>query len=338
MTDTQLIPLENVSANELFGVKSEAMTGLVVSIKKEAKTLVKDLDISKSKDRKELASVAYKVARSKTTIDDAGKEFAAKLKAQVKVIDGRRREARDQLDALRDEIRGPLDRWEENEQARIDGLTDAIADMRSIGNATMEKQLEYSVTFMEENRQRVEAVDPSEFAEFEENCSETRLATLAKIDTAIAMAKQREAEQAELERLRKEKADREAKEAEERRQREQAEREEEIRREAAEKVAREKEEELRKEREAREQAERDRQAADERAERAKQEAEEQQRREAEAKAEEERKRLRNTQHKGNVNREAAHAIEKIANCSTVTAKKIVKAIVEGKIPNVTINY
>ena len=68
--------------------------------------------------RDEIKSLAYKIARSKTTLDNIGKEHVAEIKAKAKAIDNLRAEMRDDLDALKHEIRAPLDEWEA-EQERI---------------------------------------------------------------------------------------------------------------------------------------------------------------------------------------------------------------------------
>ena len=109
-----LIPLESVNALEVFtGAK---LDDLLAEIRKEAVSLVPNVDTAAG--RKEIASQAYKVARSKTAIDDAGKMLVADLKKQTGEIDAARKKARDTLDALRDEVRQPLTDWEA-EQERI---------------------------------------------------------------------------------------------------------------------------------------------------------------------------------------------------------------------------
>ncbi len=69
--------------------------------------------------RKRIASQAHKVARSKTLLDDAGKNLVANLKAKVKTVDVERKRLRDGLDDLKASIRRPLTEWEEAEAARI---------------------------------------------------------------------------------------------------------------------------------------------------------------------------------------------------------------------------
>lgn len=110
-----LIPLETINAVEVF--TGPNLDELLAKIRAEVVTVVPD--VLTAAGRKEIASRAYKVARSKTTIDDAGKTLVEDQKNQIKVVDARRKHARDYLDALRDEVRKPLDDWEA-EQARIE--------------------------------------------------------------------------------------------------------------------------------------------------------------------------------------------------------------------------
>jgi len=70
------------------------------------------------KGRKEIASRSAKVSSSKVLLDKLGKALVEDWKSQAKVVDSARKVARDELDALRDEVRKPLTDWEE-EQDRI---------------------------------------------------------------------------------------------------------------------------------------------------------------------------------------------------------------------------
>jgi colicin import membrane protein len=115
MDGHSLIPLESVNAVEIFtGAK---LDDLLLQIRTEVATIVPD--VLTAGGRKEIASLAYKVARSKTTIDDAGKTLVAEWKAKSAQVDASRKKARDYLDTLKDEVRKPLDDWEA-EQARIE--------------------------------------------------------------------------------------------------------------------------------------------------------------------------------------------------------------------------
>ena len=337
MTDkTELIPLSNVNATSVFEGDATDLDGLIKQVQASARSFTPDL--STEEGRKEIASVAYNVARSKTAIDEAGKEYAAEIKARTKVIDQRRKYARDTLDILRDEVRKPLNDWEAADAERIQRHTDAIAEIRSTGNVAVEHFQSRDLKLLKNDFSRIEGTDPAEFEEFAENMEETRLAALAKVETAIAKREQHDAEQAELDQLRKEKQDRLEKEAAEREEKAQAEHDEKIRAETSEKAEREA-----KERE--EKLEREKQEANERAEQAERdaaEAEERVKRDQEqreqAEAAEKAKRERNTRHKGEINCAAAEALVKRCKLSTEDARKVVTAIAKGQIPAVLISY
>jgi len=76
-------------------------------------------DATTHKGRSAIASLAHKVARSKTALDDAGKSLVAGWKQQSALVDAERKRARDFLDSLKDEVRRPLTEWEQ-EQERIE--------------------------------------------------------------------------------------------------------------------------------------------------------------------------------------------------------------------------
>lgn len=111
-----LITIEESKALAVF-TKEDGLKGVLDQIATEARSV--PLDISTAKGRKEVASVAYKIARSKTYIDGVGKELVAEMKEMPKKVDAARKQARDFLDGLAAEIRKPLDDWEA-EQARIE--------------------------------------------------------------------------------------------------------------------------------------------------------------------------------------------------------------------------
>ncbi|HDL5089371.1 TPA: hypothetical protein PXD14_006379, partial [Pseudomonas aeruginosa] len=64
-------------------------------------------DVTTRKGREAIASIAYKVARSKTALDNVGKELVAELKEVPKKIDAERKRMRDLLDSWQAEVRSP---------------------------------------------------------------------------------------------------------------------------------------------------------------------------------------------------------------------------------------
>lgn len=98
---TDLLPIETINAVEIFdGKEDTALRALLDRVRAEVTGEV--FDVSTAAGRKLCAAVAYKVARSKTAIDEAGKALVADWKEKCKVIDSRRKLARDELDALKD--------------------------------------------------------------------------------------------------------------------------------------------------------------------------------------------------------------------------------------------
>ena len=84
----------------------------------EIKAMAQVPDITTDQGRKDIASMAHKVARSKTLIDDLGKNRIADAKKIVDEVNGYRKQARDFLDNLKSRVRQPMDEWEA-EQSKV---------------------------------------------------------------------------------------------------------------------------------------------------------------------------------------------------------------------------
>ncbi|EOT1887670.1 hypothetical protein ACNHT3_000566 [Citrobacter freundii] len=110
---TDLVVIEKSSAMAVF-TNNEQLDPIIEKIEKEARSLVPDVSTKKGRDA--IASMAHKIARSKTYIDNAGKDLVAELKALPKQIDESRRIVRERLDALKDEVRRPLTEWEADQE------------------------------------------------------------------------------------------------------------------------------------------------------------------------------------------------------------------------------
>ncbi|MDV9040938.1 hypothetical protein [Stenotrophomonas sp. RAC2] len=308
-----LIPLESVNAVEVF--TGGGLDDLLARIRAEAVTLVPN--VKTVAGRKEIASIAYKVSRSKTAIDDAGKALVADLKKQTGDIDSARKKARDTLDALRDEVRKPLTDWEE-EQARIERER-AEAEERARAEAEAARLAEIARK-EEEIRAREEAVRAAEEAERQrvaaEQAERERVEREARLQAEAAENAKREAAAAV------ERAEREAREATERAAREAAEAEQRAK-DAADKAEREKAEAVAAaERRAHEEADR---------------AERQRQAQADAQRKADEARAADVEHRRSINRAAMAAL--IAQgISEDDAATVITAIVQGKVPAVAIRY
>jgi len=85
------------------------------------------------KGRKEIASFAYRVAKSKTMIDNAGAKLTEEWKAKSKKVDTERKKLRDTLDGIKDDIRKPLTEWENEQKAILQKKIDTINEIKSLG-------------------------------------------------------------------------------------------------------------------------------------------------------------------------------------------------------------
>jgi len=207
-------------------------------------------DVTTKKGRDAIASIAHKVARSKTALDNVGKELVAELKEIPKKIDAERKRMRDTLDAWKDEVRAPLNEWEQAEADRVARHTDRIDWLRNRDDQVAE----LSAAEVQGRIADTEAVEIGpEWEEFEAEAHRVKAATLTTLQLALTKRQAYEAEQAELERLRAEAA-----------QREQKDREARIAREAAEQAQREAEQRAQAERDAAAKREADAKAAAER--------------------------------------------------------------------------
>lgn len=361
-TRNELVVIERTEALSVFTTPG-AIDPILRRIREEIDKFSAPIDTSAG--RKAIASMAYKVAQSKTYLEGIGKDLAAEQKEIPKKIDATRKHVRDTLDAWRDEVRAPLTAWEEAEDSRIKAHQEAIIYLLRdpISDATPD-ELRGDLAHAE-----AVVIGPA-CEEFEAEYARAKDQAITKLSAALELAEKREADAAELARLRAEAAAREEADRIERVKREaaekakaeaeaaaQAERDEAARRELALKEAAE-----RAEREAVEREARLRRDAEEAATRAAIEAErrelelqrqkaeaEARARDAEAKAradaEAERKREaeeaaareRNRAHRAKINNAVVAALV-AGGIDQESAKVVVTLIAQAKVPNVKISY
>ncbi len=350
-----LTVLEKKSPIELF--QNNGLDPLLQAITDEVKSFVPDLTTEKG--RKEIASMAYKVAKSKTYLDDLGKDLVAEWKEQSKKVDNERKRMREYLDNLKDEVRKPLTDFEEREEKRLQKHKNNIQIVE-------EHSKRYSINdSIESIKAHLEVISKIEYTienwdEFLSLAQQKFKEAHAYLSDLISKKEQIAKEQAELEQLRKEKAAREQKEREERIAKEAAEKAkaeaELIAKKAQEKIEFEKSEALRKQKEAEEAVKRaeakvkqEKIDAENRAKEAARKAEDAQkaaveaekiraRKEKEREEQEALARENNIKHKKLINNEVLTALKAICNLSDTDGKAVIEAIVKGQIPNVKINY
>lgn len=325
-------------------------------MKAEADKLVPDT--STEKGRKEIASMAYKVARTKTAIDEAGKKLNEGARARINAVDESRREIRLQLDALRDSVRLPLTEWETAEEEREEKCKATIASLRNV------VVLPFGASAADA-RERLDEIntivlDFDELKGYGPQATLLRDQAIATLQFQVDQLAREELDRAELEKLRAETAERErldeeariasekkaqaeaAAKAETERQAK-AEAEQQARIDAAAKAA---------EETARAEAERvhaealaaEKRRADEAEAAAKDEADRIAKAEQERKAEAERvaaetaRREADQAHRSSILRAAKEAIMEAGSIEEAVAKSIVLAIAAGNVPAVSIKF
>lgn len=317
-----LVVIEKKNAMAVF-TNNDQLDPLIEAIEKEARSLVPDVTTKKGRDA--IASMAHKVARSKTYIDNAGKDLVAELKALPKQIDESRRVVRERLDALKDEVRRPLTEWEA-EQERIKA--------EEAMNALHVEALEMNIKFDRELAAKFEA--DHEMALLMDKDFDRERA-----DKAAEAERQRIAREEAIKRLAEEKAKREAAEQAQREIDAAAARE----REAI--LAKERAE--REQREAAERAEREKQAAVEAERRKAQEEADRIRREAEQreqarlaeekrKADEQARREADVKHRKTVGTDIVKALLANTSLTRDQAIEVLTVVKDGRIPHTGISY
>ena len=315
-------------------------------------------DLSTKTGRDAIASLAYKVSRTKTALIGQGKKLTEGWRDQTKKVNAACNIIESKLDALRDEVRKPLNDWETAEAERVEGhkvRLEALITLSKIGFGRPSAELRELLSDAE--------MTPLGAIVWEEFAPQAAVARDDAIDTLkrlLATAEKQEADAAELELLRAEAAERErveaerlAAEVEEREKAEQIERDRiaeenrkaelvraaELAREQADRDAQERISVA--ERAAKEAEERAAQAVIQEREKAEREAAAERQRIADAKAAEEaeqRRRDADKEHRKTINNAIVAELIECSGIAAEQAQKIVVHMVSGLVPNVNLRY
>lgn len=356
---SELIVLENKTPLEIFSTPG-GVDPIIDKIEQEVRSFVPDMTTKEG--RKEIASLAYKVARSKTMLDDMGKALTEDWKKQASKVDEERRKVRDRLDTLKSEVRKPLDDWEAAEEQRIEGHKQAINAIEQTALSVASRWQDMPLDEMQGYLKQFQSYE-RHWDEFSMKGGEALKEAVSSIEAHITKRTAYDTEKAEFERLRKAEQDRLQKEREDKIAQEAADK---ARREAEEKAEADKKAALKKAEDDRIAAEK--KAADDKAEAEKKAqaaidaanaqaaeakaAQEKAEKDAEEAAAKERKRIhdqqaqeqaeaeareKNRKHKAGIHNDIAKAIQPIIQDDEMT-KAIITLIAQGKVPHVSISY
>lgn len=343
MSEQELIEVVNLPSErkqlEQFFIEFDPKGLDEVTAKIKAMAADLPADMSKKKNRDEVASFAYRIAKLKSAVEKEGAALSKEFKELPKKIDATRKQYKDALEALQHEVRQPVTDWEDAEKERVTTLERKL-DWLNNWNDQLERA---PSEIIKQRMAEVEAVELGEhWQEYETEAGRAKDAALTGLRDLLATTEKREAEQAELERLRKEAEEREQKDREAR-----------IAQEAAEKAKQEQAEALAKAQAEKELAEQRRIAAEKQAEQDRADAERKAKEAAERAAAQERQRIADEQakadaeraareadheHKATINRAALAAIQSAGQLTDEQAKAVIVAIIKGQVPAVSIQY
>lgn len=204
----------------LLNVKSK--DDLFNHIRSEISAFKPDLTTAKGRDA--IKSFAFKITRTKTAVDDAGKKLTEEWRAKTSAVNEARNAVKQELTDMATSVRKPLTDWEAAEELRVKECRDTIQGIKSAMNVYIE---DTSETVRARGKEIYEiTLDADRFGEMLAEAQDAKDTTVASLRSALARLTQEEADKAELARLKRAEADRLAKEeadraAEEQRQREQ---------------------------------------------------------------------------------------------------------------------
>lgn len=317
-----LVVIEKKNAMAVF-TNNDQLDPLIEAIEKEARSLVPDVTTKKGRDA--IASMAHKVARSKTYIDNAGKDLVAELKALPKQIDESRRVVRERLDALKDKVRRPLTEWEaEQERIKAEEAMNALHAEALAMNEEFDRQLAVRIESDHEMALLMNDAFDREQADKAAEAERQRIAHEEEIKRLAAAAAAREVEQ----RAQREREEAAHREAVLKAQAEQAERD----RIAAEQKA---------EADKKAAVEAERRKAQEEADRIRREAEQREQArlaEEKRKADEQARREADVKHRKAVGVEVVKALLANTSLTRDQAIEVLTAVKDGRIPHTGISY
>ena len=199
---TQLVVIEPASVNALF-IDGVGLQEMLTAVRQQVTSIVPDA--STAKGRKQIASLAHSCSKFKVYGEGFGKELADELKAKPKKLDANRKIFRDFMDALKEEVRAPLTKFEEAEATRVAGLQDRLARLKALNTAA---STECAAADLQAMLLEVEqtALDDT-WQELLPQATIAQELAVKRLSETLAARQKYEAEQAELEALRKKQAE-----------------------------------------------------------------------------------------------------------------------------------
>jgi hypothetical protein len=127
-----LVPVGTTVTAVTVYASPHSVDAIIEEVERQARQAANGLTADTRAGRAELASLAHRVARTKTALDDLGKDLVADWKAKSAAVDAQRRRIREALDALKGTVRAPLTQWELDEEARQVRIAHVLGRLRAL--------------------------------------------------------------------------------------------------------------------------------------------------------------------------------------------------------------
>jgi hypothetical protein len=168
-------------------------------------------DTSTKAGREAIASLAYKVARTKTALIGQGKALTEGWRDQTKKVNAACNVIEERLDTLKDQVREPLNKWEQAEEDRVNGHKENLQSLINLSKIGLGRTSDEYRDLLDDAQKQPTGEVWEEFAAQASLAREDAIETLTRM---LKIAEKQEADAAELEKLRAEAAEREAADAE----------------------------------------------------------------------------------------------------------------------------
>jgi vacuolar-type H+-ATPase subunit I/STV1 len=192
---SELMVLENINPIEVFS--NNGLDSIIDKIEAEVKSVVTDPTTPKGRD--EIKSLAYKVARSKTVIDDMGKALTEDWKKKSAAVDAERKRARERLDEIKEEVRKPLTEYENIEKQRVESLKTRLNDIDALIQSGWANQEELS-----ERLNSAKSISVDGWQEFTDQAMLKKKQAVSFFEAELEKLVKYNEQQVELEKLREE--------------------------------------------------------------------------------------------------------------------------------------
>ena len=184
----------NVSSWEELFLNKENFRQVLIDAQKIGRGLVADPTTKEGSIQ--IKTMAKKISTLKNLIEEKGKEIAAELKAKPKLIDATRKEVKDTLDKLKEDVLKPIVDIEKRQEqiAEIDNIPAQAMLYDSVG---IEEQMARLTDLREKGIEY--------WQESFEDASKSISDSMRQLNEFLLSARKKEAEQKELEELRAQK-------------------------------------------------------------------------------------------------------------------------------------